>query len=213
MLVHHARVLRLSAPFAGRPIIFVCERNKGHEAEFYFQHFRQAIEPGVALDEATSRVFPIQQLDNMPTGKKLVHGHWTTAKEKQCYHESIVNHMGTARDLIFERCMFSVCPFQLSEVDMTPEKLAKMNRAKLILQCRRCQHLEEESTSALGMSRSGFSGKVDLHMKRNANERDDYYMALGIALRNIDLLRGAELREEAFPYRRFQSFLHSFSRR
>ncbi len=205
LIGHHARVLRFSPAFAGRPIVFVCERNKGVEAEVFFQWFREVIDPDVSLDSSTSRVFPIRQLDSAPTGKKLVHGWWTTAKEKQYYLNSINNHMGVARDLRFERNMFSVCPFQLQETDMTPEKLAKFNREKLITQCRRVQHVEENSSSALSMPRTGISGTVDLQMKRNAGTQDDMFMALGIGLRIMDALIAKELPE--FPWNQFRGAL------
>ena len=213
ILMHHARVLRLSDAFAGRPVIFICERNKGHEAEYYYEHFRQGIEPGVSIDTARSCVFAIRQLDSMPTGKKLVHGWWTTAKEKKLYLESIINHMGTARDLRIEKNVFSVCPFQLSAMDMTPEKLAKYNVTKLISQCKRYQHVQEEATSALSMPRAGFSGTVNLKMKHNANAQDDVFMALGIGLRMVDMVRGGELSDEMFPWSRFRASLHGFSQR
>ena len=207
MIIHHGHVMRMSPAFSGRPIIFVCERNKGTEAQNYFEHFRQAIEPGADFTNENSIVFPIRQLDNMPTGRKLVHGWWTTAKEKQHYIESVINHMGTARDLRIETNVFSVCPFQLSAVDMTPQKLAKQNVAKLITQCKRYQHVEENSTNPLGMPRTGFSGTVDLHQKKNPNLQDDLCISLGLALRVMDLVRAEELSVQTFPYRKFRDRL------
>ncbi len=212
MIQHHARVLKLSPAFADRPLIVCAESNKGHESQYYHEFFHQAIEPGATLSDAGSRVFPICQMNRNRVNPQLKHGWWTKEEDKREYVWAIQKHMGGICDLSFEKNQFSVCPFQLTQVDMTPQKLAVQNRAKLISQCRRFQHIEIETTSAIGAPRTGYSGTANPQLKKNVNTQDDLVIALGLALRVLDLVRHSQLPPGTFPYGRFRACCEGYGR-